>query len=313
MQQSGLFVALALSCTPAVAQALSDDAYIVSDAGVVRQFNTNIPLVFDESGMGDASVAWHERAVGDPSPLSSHGPYAINSSASLAAHGISAPHIYSIYTNATWNDSITIGGARAGASGSVTVQFYNDTLIQFPAPQGDLEIATGYFQTALGSKSVDTSRNFISEHAQPPTDSSATDYYDNGFNVNRVDGFTKLFTETVPFTVGVPLSLQVLAFSSVNLTCNLSCDIADTAIGDSSDLPGYGWYWGGIKSIDVDGEQAAGLTLDGFTVVSASGFDYTKSYIPPVPEQPAWMALGLGGLLVYCLRRRQPSSPASKT
>jgi hypothetical protein len=305
MKQASLFVALVFSFAPAFAQVFLDDAYIVSDSGVVRQYNTNTPLIFGNSGIGSPSLAWRERAVGDPSPLSSHNPHSINSSASLTANGVSSQHIYSVYVDATWNDLITIGGNRAGASGAVTVQFYNNTLINFPTPQADLQVATGLFQTVLDSKTVDAVHSILSEHAQQATDYSATEYYDNSFEVSRVDGFTQLITETVPFTVGVPIALQVVVFSSVNLTCDVICNIDNMALGDSSDLPEYGWYWGGIKSIDINGEQAAGSTFDGFTVVSASGLDYTKSYIPPVPEQPGWIALIMGGLLVFFFRRQR--------
>src|SRR5262249_18858403 len=68
-------------------------------------------------------------------------------------------------------------------------------------------------------------------------------------------------------------------------------------------------YWGGLTEFTVDGAQTP------FTLSSASGTDYTQSFIPSVPVPAAfWLLLsGIGGLAVLGkvrVRRRGLVGPA---
>jgi len=300
MKQASLFLALVFYFATVSAQLYVDDVSIASDVGFDRQFDINTPLTMDNSGVGSPSLTWSEHALGDSSPLSSYNPHAVSSSASFTASGMSSHRISWVEVNATWNDFITIGGDRAGANGTVTIQFYNDTRIDISS-RADYYSAQGYFQTQFGPEQVITQRTLDVEQGLA-TDQGSTEYSNSSSGeVIHSDGFARLITETIPFTVGVPIELRVIAASAVNLTCDVLCDMDDTVLRDSSDSPGYGWYWGGIRSIDIDGDQGP-LPV---TVVSLSGMDYTRSYIPSVPEQPAWTMLTIGGLLVFAMRPRR--------
>ncbi|MFL6678732.1 MAG: hypothetical protein ACJ8IK_10355 [Burkholderiaceae bacterium] len=309
MKQASLFLALVFYFAPAFAQLYVDDVSIASDVGFDRQFDINNPLTMDNSGVGSPSLTWSEHALGNSSPLNAYNPHAVSSSASFTASGMSSHRISWVEVNATWNDFITIGSDRAGANGTITVQFYNDTRINISS-RADYYSAQGYFQTQFGPGQVITQHTLDVEQGLA-TDQSSTEYSNSSSGeVSHSDGFARYITETIPFTVGVPIELRVIAASAVNLTCDVLCNMDDTVLRDSSDSPGYGWYWGGIRSIDIDGDQGPLLadpqsTFDGFTVVSLSGMDYTRSYIPSVPEQPAWTMLTIGGLLVFAIRARR--------
>jgi hypothetical protein len=65
-------------------------------------------------------------------------------------------------------------------------------------------------------------------------------------------------------------------------------------------------YWGGVIAVtDLNGNA-----VDGWSITSASGTDYAKSFVPigGVPEPASWMLMIVGfGLMGAALRQRQPA------
>lgn len=63
-------------------------------------------------------------------------------------------------------------------------------------------------------------------------------------------------------------------------------------------------YWGGVSEV-----TANGVAISDFSIVSASGTDYSHSFVPPpVPEpEQIWLTLagGLVGALAWRRQRRQ--------
>jgi len=104
--------------------------------------------------------------------------------------------------------------------------------------------------------------------------------------------------ELAPFRLGLMLGELV----SFNL--GLSMGVYARGTADATIDASHSAYWGGITSV-VD---AAGRPVD-YTVLSADGGDWGRSYVPvaaPVPEPAAWLlgAIGALGLLVQQRRRR---------
>ncbi len=95
-----------------------------------------------------------------------------------------------------------------------------------------------------------------------------------------------LYETTVTLQAGFAAPLDIeLGASAVSIT-------GGEAVADLVDS----LYWTGISSVKVNG-----VALDNFTVTSASGTDWSKSFVPTaggVPEPATWamMLLGFGGL-----------------
>jgi PEP-CTERM motif len=68
--------------------------------------------------------------------------------------------------------------------------------------------------------------------------------------------------------------------------------------GDSSASFEHSLVWGGIRSVS---DPVTGLPIEGWSVVSASGTDYSKSFETPEPSSLVLLVVGVAG----CLMRRR--------
>ena len=121
----------------------------------------------------------------------------------------------------------------------------------------------------------------------------------NGVTVDDLTGI-RAFTVSVLFGYAFDVRFGLFGQTATNLQYVPTESFASAL--SSFDL-GHSIYWGGISSVNVDG-----VGVD-FSVTSASGDDYTKSFAPnvtAVPE-PQTCALLLAGLAVIgaVARRRQ--------
>lgn len=97
--------------------------------------------------------------------------------------------------------------------------------------------------------------------------------------------------EDFDFVFGQEIDLQI------NLTSRASTKQGVTALLDNS------VYWGGISVVTVDGQA-----ITDFSVTSASGIDWAKSYVPYIPPavpEPSGVMLVLAGAGVLAAARKR--------
>jgi hypothetical protein len=125
-------------------------------------------------------------------------------------------------------------------------------------------------------------------------------FYDIGAfqQYDQVNGLTGnafgLFTATVQVQSGfqAPLVIELTGASVSDTGGEAVADLVDTL------------YWGGVTNVSV-----GGVSVDNYTLTSASGTDWANSFAPnpgAVPEPAAWatMLLGFGGLGATLRARR---------
>ena len=127
-------------------------------------------------------------------------------------------------------------------------------------------------------------------------------------NVETIFPFTGLtghYLWRVPYYNGRTTNLQL------SISClSIAGAIASETASSDCDI-GHSLYWGGIKFYtDLDGHR-----IDGVSVTSESGFDYTRSFFDQgghsVPEPAAWALMVAGfGLVGGAMRRGARSQPA---
>ncbi len=110
------------------------------------------------------------------------------------------------------------------------------------------------------------------------------------------------FTWGSRFGIQYNLNLQAEASASFGFRDSWYGGVGKSLESSAAGLYGQSLTWGGISSVvDADGNP-----VTGYTVSSASGFDYAQ---PAVVPEPSTTALGggvLAGCLVLFLRRKKP-------
>ena len=203
---------------------------------------------------------------------------------------------------AGWIDTIVLNHAGlAGTAGTLRLNFsYNYSLSASTVPDG--VAAEGYFLTQ-----VDVDSASASYHA------NAHRQIDNHDGVSELSGYGTVrdaagehassdtgFSMDVDFVWGTPIRIMQTA----STLCGVGFYAGAPGASCTADAS-HSTYWGGITDVTT-----GGMAISDFTLTSASGTDYSTSFVPqPVPE-PAQVWMLAGGALVgaMALRRRKVSA-----
>ena len=127
------------------------------------------------------------------------------------------------------------------------------------------------------------------------------------FQADPVSSLVGTFSFDVPIVFNAPFQLraEMTAFTQA-----LTSFAGDEASAHSSF--GSSGYWGGLNDVHL----ADGTVLGGYSVSSASGFDWTRAYgtpvAAPIPEPETYgMVLAGLGLLGFARRRRRLANAAA--
>ena len=205
--------------------------------------------------------------------------------------------IASAAASSQWDDELTISTAAPGGFLSVEFQFHaftNQSSFSDAGPALEyifqiLDLRTGNQQTPY-RLAMDANGNTTSFLFPDFREFELTG--DNDGDVLRLVGLKIPFVANQAFGIASRLTCQARApYTDADFQV---CDANSTSL------------WGGITGVtDVNGDA-----LTDWTVRSTSGFDYTKSLIPPAvsaaPEPASWamMILGLGAVGSLIRRRR---------
>lgn len=212
---------------------------------------------------------------------------------------------------AFWIDSVTfsspslVGSAFARFSFSLSGALSSMT---DPASAGAVANSTiSALVRADGRQVFSSSGQLVSRNGVFEVDALARGVATNGsFQSDPVSSLVGTFSFDVPIVFNAPFQLmaEMTAFTQTLTTFDADLASANSNFGSSG-------YWGGLSAVHL----ADGTLLTGYSVSSASGFDWTSAYRAPavsaVPE-PGTSAMLLAGLgLLGFVRRRRLANAAA--
>lgn len=214
--------------------------------------------------------------------------------------------------SATWIDSVTF--ASASLAGAAFARFSFSLSGALSSTTGPTSAGAAANSTISAVVRADGS-NVFSSTGQLVARNGAIEVNDlrrgvatNGsFQIDPVSSLTGTFSFDVPivFNSAFQLTADMTAFTQA-----LTSFAGDEASAHSNF--GSSGYWGGLSGVHL----ADGTVLSGYSVSSASGFDWTRAYGAPVttpipePETHAMLLAGLG-LLGWVARRRRRANAAA--
>lgn len=209
----------------------------------------------------------------------------LKGSATAAAVTFSVGGVYaghaSASASASFSDSLTITSPGLnGKRGTTSVQAFlrqTGVLVTWPTP---LATAGAYARLFVTTPSTTTATYRIVNYALSASNSSTT-YA--AYNDGQAVGFGAPIVDSFDFTFGQPFSFTFL----LQVGASAQRDgIATLSAGDSA-------YWAGLGEVYYLGDE-----VSNFSLTSASGTDYSKSFVP-VPEVSSRLLLLVGVLLLF--------------
>lgn len=212
---------------------------------------------------------------------------------------------------ASWIDSVTFSSASLAGAAFARFSFSLSGALSSmtdPASAGAVANSTiSALVRANGSQVFSTTGQLLSRNGAIETSQLSRGVATNGsFQSDPVSSLVGTFSFDVPivFNSAFQLMAEMTAFTQALTSVDGDQASAHSSFGSSG-------YWGGLSGVHL----ADGTLLSGYTVSSASGFDWTRAYgapvTAPIPE-PATYAMLLGGLglLAFVTRRRLATAAA---
>lgn len=226
----------------------------------------------------------------------------------------SFPNLAAI-SSAQYSDQLTIQNASLeGKKGLLTYAVKNDLLIdadsyylysgQAASARYALNFGSSTAYMGIDNASAQLSVRIAEESARPYFYSNATYYTDDFYGVNydyTPNVQSNLFFLTQEFVFGTPVTFWMTSSADGDVPgyyYQYSSEYFGSFLVDA----GNSSYWAGIQAVTVDGQE-----ITDYSVISASGTDYSRSFVPaaiPEPETYAMMLAGLS-LVGWATRRRK--------
>jgi hypothetical protein len=274
-------------------------------------------LYEDEPGRGSLTVL--SGAGGPLSSISYAGGGLASGGYGEAAFGALHASASAIATNAEaqtrgqggafWIDSVTFSSASLAGAAFARFSFsLSGALSSMTGPTSAGAAANATISALVradGSPVFSSSGQLLTRNGAIEIDELSRGVATNGsFQTDPVSSLVGTFSFDVPIVFNTPFQLmaEMTAFTQA-----LTSFAGDEASAHSSF--GSSGYWGGLSEVHL----ADGTLLDGYSVSSASGFDWTRAYDAPVaapipePETYGMLLAGLG-LLGFATRRRPRTS-----
>ena len=209
---------------------------------------------------------------------------------------------------------IKLSGESAGTLNASARGIFRDDLV-FTAPG----IATGTFGMLTYAVKVDGNLLADSLNLQSSSWRLQADLGGGAFDINRSaqlfngnltfgapeyrgDAFGT-YSAAVSFQFGIAAPLDVELFGLAQSAYNIS----GSSPGHASFDLGHSLYWGGISNVSVGGQP-----ISNYSIASASGTDYSRSFAPsPVPEPGSAALLSWGLAWLVRQRLRAKGGPAT--
>jgi hypothetical protein len=214
---------------------------------------------------------------------------------------------------ALWIDNVTFSSASLAGAAFARFSFsLSGALSSMTGPTSAGAAANSTISAVVranGSNVFSTTGQLVSRNGAIEINQLTRGVATNGsFQSDPVSSLAGTFSFDVPivFNTAFQLMADMVAFTTAQTSFAGDLASAHSSFGSSG-------YWGGLSGVHL----ADGTLLSGYSVSSASGFDWTSAYgAPPVtapipePETYAMLLAGLG-LLGFVARRRQLASAAA--
>lgn len=206
---------------------------------------------------------------------------------------------------AYWIDSVTFSSASLAGAAFARFSFSLSGALSSMTDPTSAGAAANSTISALvranSSQVFSTTGQLVSRNGAIETNDLRRGVATNGsFQIDPVSSVTGTFSFDVPivFNSAFQLMAEMTAFTQA-----LSSSDGDQASAHSNF--GSTGYWGGLSGVHL----ADGTLLSGYSVSSASGFDWTRAYgapvTTPIPEPGTYAMLLAGlGLMAFVTRRR---------
>jgi hypothetical protein len=214
---------------------------------------------------------------------------------------------------AFWIDNVTFSSASLAGAAFARFSFsLSGALSSMTDPASAGAVANSTISAVVranGSQVFSTSGQLVSRNGAIETNQLSRGVASNGsFQSDPVSSLAGTFSFDVPivFNTAFQLRAEMTAFTQA-----LTSFADDQASAHSSF--GSSGYWGGLSEVHL----ADGTLLSGYSLSSASGFDWSRAYdapapVAPIPEPQTYAMLLAGlGLLGFVARRRRIADAAA--
>lgn len=291
----GLFWGCLLAFASPVQAALVASSAVVYDEGF---FNGSVTINGPTVNGGGTSTVGYNSAVVPGLATSGYATAAYGALHASAFSGVANPGIGATSQtrglgSAFWSDQLTFSSttlsglafARASFSLSGGLNSLSD-----PGAVGNSTIAA--MIRAGGNTVFSTTGQLVSQNGAITINDLRRGQAANGvFNIDPVSVLTGRFSFDIPFVFGNPFQLS----GSLDAFTQAMSGVAGSVASAHSDFGSSG-LWEGISEVHL----ANGTILSGYSLSSASGFDWTNAFssgpVSTVPA-PATLWLVVGGLL----------------
>lgn len=283
----------------------------------IPDYSSRCGLYADVSGSAGASIVGNNQSYGPKTMPGDRLDVSLGGSdgdaVSSASFGAGGYATYGALGSTSAANALTHGipnASHAGASANANFYFSDAlTFIDATMPAGTLGVMTGRL-SVTGSLFASTTDPWTSSRA-------SVQVVAGGISTTKTEYGDRPPVGSMPsfITFTLPVNFNVVDYTKLNVQLQTSAySLAYNRINwvygvDASAVYGSTVEWVGIDQV-VD---ASGNVVTGWTVNSASGFDYSRSFASQVPEPTSFAMMLAGALLIGAFRFRNRPTQEART
>ncbi len=282
--------------SPVHAGLIASSAVVYDEGFFNGSVTTNGPTV---NGGGASAVGYNSALVPglatSGSARAGYGELHASAFSAIANPGVGATSQSRGLGSAFWSDQLTFSSATLTGNAFARATFSLSGALTSLSQQGTVGNSTIAATIKAGNKTVfaTTGQRVSQNGAMTVNDIRRGQAVNDVFALESASDLTGLFSFDIPFEFGVAFQMT----GSLDAFTQALSGVAGNVASAHSDFGSSG-YWKGISEVHL----ADGTILSGYSLTSASGFDWTRAFPSgPVVSVPAPATVWLLGAGLLCL------------